>query len=161
MARSLKKGPFIDGHLMKRIEELRKAGKTLAQVAQQLNEEGLRPPKRSKTFNRSIIAQLLWERGKAAQAPRALAGKGLLREDEWLLSDLARKLGMPGVTLHRWLRVGWAHARKLPTPGGLWAIWADADELERLARLRCCPRGWSHEQTFEELTKPKARDQNE
>ena len=39
---------------------------------------------------------------------------------------------MPQATLHRWVRVGWVHARKLPTPGGHWVIWADADELDRM-----------------------------
>ena len=65
---------------------------------------------------------------------------------------------MPQATLHRWVRVGWVRARKLPTPGGHWVIWADADELDRMRRIRTCPRGWSDDQMFEQLTKPKARD---
>ena len=76
------------------------------------------------------------------------------------MSDLARHLRMPHATLHRWVRVGWVQARKPPTPGGHWAIWADADELARLTRLRTCPRGWSAEPVLAELTKPKARDNN-
>lgn len=83
---------------------------------------------------------------------------GVLGEDEWLLTDLARKLAMPVATLHRWVRVGWVQARKLPSPGGHWVIGADADELDRMSRLRTCPRGWSDEQIFARLTKPKARD---
>jgi hypothetical protein len=71
---------------------------------------------------------------------------------------LARELAMPQATLHRWIRVGWVHARKLPTPGGHWVIWADADELDRMRRLRTCPRGWSDELMFVRLTRPKARD---
>jgi DNA invertase Pin-like site-specific DNA recombinase len=146
--------------LRKRIDELREAGLTLAGVAERLNREGFRPPKRSKTFNRSIVRQLLWGRGSDGRRLRAVADSGLLRENEWLLSDLARKLGMPPVTLHRWVRVGWVHARKLPTSGGHWAVWADADELDRMTRLRNCPRGWSEEPVLAELTKPKARDNN-
>jgi hypothetical protein len=145
--------------LMKSIEEIRKDGKTLAEVAQQLNAGGFHPPKRSKIFTKSIVAQLLWGRGKAGSGPRTQAASGLLGEHEWLLGELARELSMPGVTLHRWIRVGWVHARKLPTPGGLWAIWADAEERQRLARLRSCPRGWADAQTLAELIKPKARDQ--
>ena len=87
-----------------------------------------------------------------------MAEPGVLGEHEWLLTDLARKLEMPQATLHRWVRVGWVHARKLPTPGGHWVIWADADELDRMTRLRTCPRGWSDEPVFAQLTKPKARD---
>ena len=65
---------------------------------------------------------------------------------------------MPQATLHRWIRVGWVHARKLPTQGGPWVIWADADELDRMTRVRTCPRGWSDEDVFAQLTRPKARD---
>ena len=47
------------------------------------------------------------------------------------------------------------HARKLATPGGHWVIWADADELDRMNRIRSCPRGWSEGQVLAQLTKPK------
>jgi DNA invertase Pin-like site-specific DNA recombinase len=143
-----------------RIDELRKQGLTLAAVAERLNREGFRPPKRSPTFNGGILAGLLAKRERKGPRPRAVADGQLLGADEWLLSDLARHLGMPQPTLHRWIRVGWVQARKLPVPGGHWAIWADADELSRMARLRTCPRGWSDEPVLAELTKPKARDNN-
>ena len=146
--------------LLNRIDELRTAGRTLAEVAEQLNREGFHPPKRSPTFTKGILAGLLTQRGRSGPRPRAVAERGLLGEQEWLLTDLARKLEMPQATLHRWIRVGWVHARKLPTSGGHWVIWADADELERMTRLRTCPRGWSDEPVLAQLTKPKARDNN-
>jgi DNA invertase Pin-like site-specific DNA recombinase len=146
------------GRLLKRIDELRKAGQTLTEVAKQLNREGFHPPKRSATFTGMILAGLLAKRGRSGPRPRAVAEAGLLGKHEWLLTDLARKLEMPQATLHRWIRVGWVHARKLPTPGGYWVIWADADELNRMAHLRTCPRGWSDENIYSQLTKPKARD---
>ena len=145
--------------LMNRIDELRKAGRTLAEVADQLNREGFHPPKRSATFTGCILAGLLAKRGRSGPRPRVVAELGLLREHEWLLTDLARKLAMPPATLHRWIRVGWVHARKLPNPGGQWVIWADADEIDRMTRLRTCPRGWSDEPVLARLTKPKARDE--
>jgi DNA invertase Pin-like site-specific DNA recombinase len=148
------------GMLMNRIDELRKAGQTLAEAAKQLNGEGFHPPKRSATFTSAILAGLLAKCCRSGPRPRVVAEPGLLGEHEWLLTDLARKLEMPQATLHRWVRVGWVHARKLPTPGGHWAIWADADELERMSRLRTCPRGWSDEPLLAQLTKPKARDNN-
>ena len=144
--------------LLRRIDELREEGRTLAEVAVQLNEEGFRPPKRCATFNKGMVASLLAKGARTGPRPRALAGGALLGADEWPLSDLARHLGMPQPTLHRWIRVGWVNARKLPTPAGPWAIWADADELERMRRLRNCPRGWSDEPVLAELKKPKARD---
>jgi DNA invertase Pin-like site-specific DNA recombinase len=145
-------------HLLSRIAELRKAGRTLAEVAARLNAEGFRPPKRSPVFTGAILRSLLAKRGRSGPRPQALASGALRGEHEWLLSDLARHLGMPQPTLHRWIRVGWVQARKLPTPGGHWAIWADAEELERMAQLRTCPRGWSEEPVLAKLTKPKARD---
>ena len=148
------------GRLLSRIDELRQGGLTLAAVAVRLNEEGFRPPKRSPTFNSGIVTRLVAKGGRSGPRPRALADGQLLGAQEWLLSDLARQLGMPQPTLHRWIRVGWVQARKLPTPGGHWVIWADADELERMARLRTCPRGWSDEPVLAELTKPKARGNN-
>lgn len=144
--------------LLNRISELRKSGLTLAEVALRLNEEGFRPPKRSKIFKKGIVANLVAKARRNGPRPRALADGQLLENQEWLVSDLARHVGMPQATLHRWIRVGWVHARKLPTPGGHWAIWADAEELERMTQLRTCPRGWSEEPVLAELTKPKARD---
>jgi DNA invertase Pin-like site-specific DNA recombinase len=146
------------GKIMNRIDELRKAGRTLAEVAEQLNREGFHPPKRSAIFTGGILAGLLAKRGRSGPRPRVVAELGLLGEHEWLLTDLARKLKMPPATLHRWIRVGWVHARKLPSLGGQWVIWADADEIDRMTRLRTCPRGWSDEPVLAQLTKPKARD---
>jgi hypothetical protein len=145
------------GRLQNRIDELRKEGQTLAEVAKQLNREGFRPPKRSATFTSSVLTRLLAQRGRTGPRPRVVGEPGVLGEHEWLLTDLARKLEMPPATLQRWVRVGWVHARKLPTPGGHWVIWADAEELDRMTRLRRCPRGWSDEHIVAQLIKPKAR----
>ncbi|AGA24949.1 recombinase family protein [Singulisphaera acidiphila] len=144
--------------LLGRIDELREAGRTLAEVAEQLNCEGFHPPKRSARFTSVILGSLLAKRGRTGPRPRAVSGPGVLGEHEWLLTDLARELKMPQATLHRWIRVGWVHARKLPTPGGQWVIWADAEERERMTRIRTCPRGWSHSDAFANITKPKSRD---
>jgi DNA invertase Pin-like site-specific DNA recombinase len=146
------------GRLLNRIDELRQAGPALAEVAEQLNREGFHPPKRAARFTSGILTRLLAQRGRTGPRPRVVAEPGVLGEHEWLLTDLARELGMPQATLHRWVRVGWVHARKLPTPGGQWVIWADADELDRMTRIRTCARGWSDEHVFSQLTEPKVRD---
>ena len=148
------------GKLLGRIDELRQAGRTLAEVAEQLNREGFHPPKRSATFTRGILSGLLAKRGRTGPRPRVVAEPGVLGEHEWLLPDLARELEMPQATLHRWVRVGWVHARKLPTPRGQWVIWADTDELDRMNRVRTCPRGWSDEDVFAELIKPNSQDKH-
>jgi Recombinase/Recombinase zinc beta ribbon domain len=146
------------GRLQARIEELRAEGRPLREVAECLNAEGFLPPKRTRRFTSGILAGLLSKRGRRGPRSRRVSETGLVESEEWLLSDLARRLEMPVATLHRWIRVGWVHARKLPTAGGQWVIWADAEELERMARLRRCPRGWSDEAVLAELKKPKSRD---
>ena len=146
--------------LRERLDGLRREHLSLAALAERLNQEGFRPPKRSRLFTAASVAHLLAQSGRSGRQPRALEAAGLLGESEWLLGDLARKLGMPQATLHRWVRVGWVHARQLTTGGGHWIIWADADELARLEQLRTCPRGWSAEPVLTKLTQPKPRDSN-
>jgi DNA invertase Pin-like site-specific DNA recombinase len=121
--------------LLARIEELRQQGKSMAEVACRLNEEGFRPPKRVARFTAGMVGGFLTrfcQKGSSRQADRA---RQELEKGEWLLGDLARHLGMPQATLHRWRRVGWLQARKLAT-GGLWAVMAAGTEGRRLAQLR-------------------------
>jgi DNA invertase Pin-like site-specific DNA recombinase len=120
--------------LLARIEELRRQGKSLAEVAQCLNKEGFHPPKRVKHFTGGMVGGFLArfcqkDTSRQADKARAELGKG-----EWLLGELARHLGMPATTLHRWRKAGWLRARKLPA--GLWAIDAGGAEGRRLAQLR-------------------------
>lgn len=143
--------------LRARIDELRAAGKSMAAVAECLNQEGFRPPKRATRFTSGMVAGFLAKGGRSGPRPAALSVTGLLHKGEWLLTDLARHLGMPSATLHRWRKVGWVHARKLPVPGGHWALWADASELKRLTRLRRHHRARRDQPIPTELTTPKAR----
>jgi hypothetical protein len=143
--------------LRARVAELRAAGKSMAAVAECLNQEGFRPPKRASRFSSAMVAGFLAKGGRSGPRPVALSATGMLRKGEWLLTDLARHLGMPSATLHRWRQVGWVHARKLPVPGGHWALWADAAELKRLARLRKHHRARRDQPIPAELTTPKPR----
>jgi hypothetical protein len=143
--------------LRARIAELRAAGKSMAAVAESLNQEGFRPPKRATRFSKDMVAGFLAKGGRSGPRPVALSATGLLHKGEWLLTDLARHLRMPSATLHRWRKVGWVHARKLPVAGGHWALWADAAELKRLARLRGHQRPRCDQPIPTELTTPKKR----
>jgi len=138
LRRPVRRYEQLEGHaaLLSRIKELRGEGLSLAEVAERLNEEGHRPPKRRATYNGAMVAGLLGRSQRSGPRPKAVSAGGQLGEHEWLLSDLARELQMPGVTLHRWRRVGWVCGRKLAVPGGHWALWADEEERERLRRLR-------------------------
>jgi hypothetical protein len=142
--------------LLGRILELRDQKKTAAQIAEQLNREAYRPPKRRATFNAGMIRQLLWRRVRPTKRPRAGESQ-TLSENEWWITDLVRHLQIPYATLYNYLRRGWLHARQLPVAGGRWIIWADADELDRLQRLHTCPRIWLNQPQAADLRMPKHR----
>lgn len=144
--------------LVARIDTLRVHRKTLSQIAVTLNAEGFHPPKRASRFTKGMVSGFLRERD--ARAGRAPCGDTdpLLEANEWWLADLASALSMPIATLHRWRRVGWLTSRKVAQAKGRWAIDADAEELDRLRRLRDAPRGWPQPYPNELITpKPKRR----
>jgi hypothetical protein len=122
--------------LWQRVTQMHAQGKSHEEIATCLNTEGYRPPKRAERFTRAIVSTLLAKQGRSGPRPTALSARGMLKTGEWLLSDLARKLSMPSATLHCWRRAGWVRARKLPIPGGHWALWAPPRELQRLTKLR-------------------------
>jgi hypothetical protein len=104
-----------------RILELRTEGYTNRKIAEVLNEEGFRPPKRRSTYNAAMVRQLV-SRNLATQANSRSSEEPRLHPDEWLLADLAHELGMPTTTLHNWLRRGWVEARKLEDRRGRWVL---------------------------------------
>jgi hypothetical protein len=107
-----------------------------------------------------MVAGFLAKDGRSGPRPQALSRRGMLRRGERLLSDLARELNMPSATLHRWRKVGWVQARKLPVPGGHWAIRAAGAERQRLVRLRKYQRARRDQAIPKELTTPKVRQKN-
>jgi Recombinase/Recombinase zinc beta ribbon domain len=140
--------------LYARLTELRAEGKSMAEVAQCLNAEGFHPPRQVARFTGGMVAGLLSRQGEGGACRRGEGVARLLEKGEWLLSDLARHLGMPPVTLHRWRRAGWVRGRKLPVPGGLWALAASGSERQRLARLRRFQREKPNQPIPAELTTP-------
>lgn len=136
---------FIDG--------LRAEGVSLDGVARRLNGEGFRPPKRAGRFTGGMVWGLLARRceGGAGRGPAALS------EGEWLLGRLAKYLGMPQATLHRWRKAGWVSARKLDAPGGPWAVLATGPERRRMGRLRRWVKEKPNRPIPEALTTPAAR----
>jgi DNA invertase Pin-like site-specific DNA recombinase len=141
--------------LVARILELRKNGNTSAQIAQVLNQEGFKPPKRRSTYNTAMVRQLLSRNLPRIEQSHASADLIPVNSYEWLLTDLARELKMPATTLHNWLRRGWVEARKLNDQRGQWVLWADNDEIVRLRQLRSTKQGWPDRPYPESLTKPK------
>lgn len=146
--------------LVARIDALHVERKTLSEIAATLNAEGFHPPKRAPRFTKAILSCFLRERGvRTGSLPRSVTHEHHLGANEWWLADLAAELSMPNATLHRWQRVGWVTSRKVMAAGGRWAIYADAEELHRLRRLRHCHRGWPQPFPTELITaKPKTEE---
>jgi hypothetical protein len=124
--------------LATRARELAGSGCTIAQIAERLNAEGFRPPKRSPVFTPSAVSDLL--RALGIQRSRIPARRPALAQHEWWLRDLAAHLGMPEATLDHWVRRGWA-AGFLHPQARLRVIRAEPAEVERLRALHHVPRG--------------------
>jgi len=132
------------GPLLERIEQLHLEGHTSKELAARLNAEGWRPPKRRETFNASMVRTILSRNGLTRSARRSLPqAREALGPDEWLLSELAKELSMPTITLYAWLRRGWVKGRQLDVSNRPWVIRADARQLARLRAFRAAPKnGW-------------------
>jgi hypothetical protein len=129
----------------------------MSQAARRLNHEGFHPPKRAQYFTMSMVAGFLAKGGRSGPRPHALSAKGVLCRSEWLLTGLARRLRTPSATVHRWRKVGWVQARKLPVPGGHSALRADMAEVKRLTPLREYQRTRRDLPILAELTTPNVR----
>lgn len=141
--------------LVARLRELSAQRRTAAQIAEQLNAEGFRPPKRTERFNKVMVCRLQVQ--LQLRHRERLGSRTGLRPDEWRVGQLARHLGVPRDTVRRWQRVGWLHSYR--DADGYWMLWADAEEVARLQALHALPRTWENKARLAELKKPKARPQ--
>jgi hypothetical protein len=73
--------------LVARIESLRHAGYSCAQIAEHVNREGFYPPKRTARFTGETVARLLRRRGLHGPRPRAMDDASALRPHEYWLAD--------------------------------------------------------------------------
>jgi len=122
--------------LCARVRELAADGLSSAAIAQRLNAEGDRPPKRREHFGAQGVQDLFQRLGARTKASRRVApAQGLLGSDEWGLRELAQAIGMPYVTLYNWRGRGWVTARRDAQAPHRWILWADAAEVERLRQL--------------------------
>lgn len=127
--------------LCDRIMVLAAEGLSAGRIAEQLNAEGFRPPKRVEQFSRQGIQDLMRDLGLGRERSRSTSREGLT-EHEWWLPELARKISMPAITLYFWIRRGWIKARHEDGRSGRWIIWADEGEVGLLRERRQKPRGF-------------------
>lgn len=135
-----------------RITELRNKRWKMEDIAEQLNKEGCRTTRLGHHTPYSI-RQFIFRFEQDNQRPP-------LANDEWWMHDLARELGVPWGTINGWRRNGWFVTRQVKGLRKLcWIAWADAEELDRLKRLRDYQSG--NKPYPAELTTPKPQVNND
>jgi DNA-binding MarR family transcriptional regulator len=144
--------------LADRARELAGARLSLAQIADRLNAEGFRPPKRCQAFTANAVSDLL--RVAGARRPRIPAHRPPLAEHEWWLRDLAGHLAMSPITLDSWVRRGWATGYLHPAIK-LIVVRADPAEVERLRTLHQTPRGQHNRRPWLKNQQPGTTPDNE
>jgi hypothetical protein len=144
--------------LRARVRELRGQGKTGEQIAEALNREGQRTA-RGGQYTGGRVRALCVRLGLTAVPAGVANAADLPGKDEWWLPALAAKLKVKPIVVHRWRWSGRVHARQLPGENGRWIVWADAEERQRLRRLRRHEVGNRRREAPEELRNPKARPQ--
>ena len=121
--------------LMDRVVALRREGRTAAQIAACLNQEGFVPPKRCGVFYPELVHELLVRRGLSNEKKYA----DQLGPHEWWLPKLAEAIPVSAGKLADWARRGWLHSRRTPVQH-LWILWADEQEVKRLGKLTAVSR---------------------
>lgn len=117
--------------LCARARQLAAEGLAAGAIAERLNAEGYRPPKRRERFGAQGVLDLLQRLGAETkhshrQPPLALG------DHEWGLRALAQAIPMPHITLYNWIGRGWVRARREQAAPHRWILWADDAEIARL-----------------------------
>ena len=107
---------------MNRIIEMRQEGRTVKQIAVQLNAEGYHTPRSRKGYTSTAVRKLL-SRGELT---RGRIGTRQLGRHEWWLPELARSLQMSANKLRYWARarLGSLAADSAAGPMGRLGRWA-------------------------------------
>jgi DNA invertase Pin-like site-specific DNA recombinase len=127
--------------LLARVTELTESGRTNQQIADVLNTEGFRPPKRTSRFTSGQVRTLINQRGIRSQSKGRPAVLTSLAPGEWSVSGLSAELGMPTASIYNWIYRGWITARHAPGTKN-WIITADAGQMQQLRERRARPAGF-------------------
>jgi DNA invertase Pin-like site-specific DNA recombinase len=127
--------------LLARVTELAATGRTNRQIADALNAEGLRPPKRTSRFSHQQVRTLITQHGIRSQPKGRPAVLTSLAPGEWSVPSLAAELGMPTATIYNWIYRGWITARRTPASKN-WIIAADDQQMRQLRERRARPPGF-------------------
>jgi len=137
--------------LVHRLRRLYSEGLTVSQMADRLNVEGFVPPRRRGVYSEGVLSPLLRKLGLACEFQQ----KEILRDNEWWVRDLSKQLSVGTQKVYYWIKQQWIHSRRSPVKKH-WIVWADADEIERLQKLKAHQSSWTGARV-PELTTPKPR----
>jgi hypothetical protein len=127
--------------LLARITELAAAGRTSQQIADALNAEGFRPPKRTSRFTGQQVRTLISQRNIGGQRKGRPAVLTSLPPGQWSVPGLSAELGMPTASIYNWIYRGWITARRAPGTRN-WIITADDQQICQLRERRARPPGF-------------------
>src|SRR5215831_4322280 len=127
--------------LLARVTELAEAGQNNPQIAEILNAEGFRPPKRTSRFTGGQVRTLITQRGIRSQRKGRPAVLTSLAPGHWSVPGLAAELGMPTATIYNWIYRGWITAHHAPGTRN-WIIAADGEQMRQLRERRARPPGF-------------------
>jgi hypothetical protein len=124
--------------LVERVCTLHAQGLKAPTIAQTLNAEDWRPPKRRTTFTGATVRSMLVRQG--LWTPRSRTRTVPRRPHAWTILELAHQVQIPHQTLYAWVHKGQLKARRTTrTRHPLWLVHADPAELARLRALRPNP----------------------
>jgi hypothetical protein len=104
---------LADGErLRRRVVELKGEGLSVARIAERLEAEGLRAADGG-LITAATVGRLVRRYGLARERADAAA----VRRAEWLVPDLARRLGVPPATVYSWARRGVVSTRRIGDGG--------------------------------------------
>jgi hypothetical protein len=127
--------------LLERVTGLAGTGHDTRQIADVLNAEGYRPPKRTDRFTGEQVRTLISQYGTSSEQKGRPAVLGSLAPGEWSVTALSAELGMPAATIYNWIYRDWITARHAPGTRN-WIITADDRQMRELRERRSRPLGY-------------------
>jgi hypothetical protein len=127
--------------LVARAVELRRAGQSCTAIAEVLNQEGWRPPKRRDTFNAPMVQRLFGKVGTVRYKRQTVVIER--QPNEWTILELARHLAMPASTLYNWVQEGRLPSRMVSHNGMTYRlVRADEATIAAVKEIRATPPPW-------------------
>jgi hypothetical protein len=127
--------------LLARVTELAAAGRNNRQIADALNAEGFRPPKRTSRFTHGQVRTLVNQRNIRAQRKGRPAVLTSLPPGQWSVTGLSAELAMPTASIYNWIYRGWITAHRAPGTVN-WIITADDEQMRQLRQRGARPPGY-------------------